>query len=178
MYIALPYTISQLLSGSRQRRESLALRPCTPARRLAATPGERRTDRVPDLVRSLLPRADDARMSRLAAGRRAALDGCHESVDHPGDAVGDSVVSVCVRAALGLVDGLPSVALVALGAIVLPRRSTLLLAVACSGLTVLAFFFSPEGGAPAWIDLADRGLTLASLWVMLACGFAEPLAVL
>jgi diguanylate cyclase (GGDEF)-like protein len=64
---------------------------------------------------------------------------------------------------LGVAGGVPYVAVVLLG-LWLPQPSqTYLLAVVSSVLTILGFYFSPEGGI-LWVVLTNRGLALFAIW--------------
>jgi len=64
---------------------------------------------------------------------------------------------------LGVVVGIPHVAVVALAACVLQRRAVVGVALGCTGLTLLGFVGSPPG-APAWFDITNRALALGTLW--------------
>jgi len=64
---------------------------------------------------------------------------------------------------LGVVVGIPHVAVVALAACALQRRAVVGVALGCTGLTLLGFVGSPPG-TPAWIDITNRALALGTLW--------------
>lgn len=64
---------------------------------------------------------------------------------------------------LGVVVGIPHVAVVALAACGLRWRAVIGVALGCTGLTLLGFFGSPPG-APAWMDVTNRALALGTLW--------------
>jgi hypothetical protein len=65
---------------------------------------------------------------------------------------------------LGVVVGIPHVAVVALAACALRWRAVVGVALGCTGLTLLGFVGSPPG-TPAWIDITNRALALGTLWV-------------
>ena len=64
---------------------------------------------------------------------------------------------------LGVVVGIPHVAVVALAACALRWRAVVGVALGCTGLTLLGFFGSPPG-TPAWFDITNRALALGTLW--------------
>src|SRR6266487_1340085 len=64
---------------------------------------------------------------------------------------------------LGVVVGIPHVAVVVLAACTLRWRAVIGVALACTGLTFLGFVGSPPG-LPAWIDVVNRALVLGALW--------------
>src|ERR671931_321509 len=65
---------------------------------------------------------------------------------------------------LGVVVGIPHVAVVALAACALRWRAVVGVALGCTGLTLLGFVGSPPG-TPAWFDITNRALALGTLWV-------------
>ena len=65
---------------------------------------------------------------------------------------------------LGIAGGVPYVAVVFLSLWLPGRRYTLVFALACTALTVLGFFFSPQGGE-LWKVLSNRFLALFAIWV-------------
>ncbi len=65
---------------------------------------------------------------------------------------------------LGVVVGIPHVAVVALAACALRWRAAVGVALGCTGLTFLGFVGSPPG-TPAWFDITNRALALGTLWV-------------
>jgi transcriptional regulator with XRE-family HTH domain len=65
---------------------------------------------------------------------------------------------------LGVVVGIPHVAVVALAACALRWRAVVGVALGCTGLTLLGFVGSPPG-TPAWFDVTNRALALGTLWV-------------
>jgi transcriptional regulator with XRE-family HTH domain len=67
---------------------------------------------------------------------------------------------------LGVVVGIPHVAVVALAACALRWRAVVGVALGCTGLTILGFVGSPPG-TPAWIDITNRGLAIGTLWATL-----------
>ena len=70
---------------------------------------------------------------------------------------------------LGVAGGVPYVAIVLLSIRMVDKRWVLLAAVACSLLTVLGFFLSPQGGE-LWKVLLNRGLALFAIWVTAILG--------
>ena len=64
---------------------------------------------------------------------------------------------------LGVVVGIPHVAVVALAACALRWRAVVGVALGCTGLTLLGFVGSPPG-TPAWFDITNRALALGTLW--------------
>jgi transcriptional regulator with XRE-family HTH domain len=70
-----------------------------------------------------------------------------------------------ISSPLGVVVGIPHVAVVALAACALRRRAVIGVALGCTGLTLLGFVGSLPGAAPAWIDITNRALALGTLWV-------------
>jgi transcriptional regulator with XRE-family HTH domain len=64
---------------------------------------------------------------------------------------------------LGVVVGIPHVAVVALAACTLRWRAVVGVALGCTVLTLLGFVGSPPG-TPAWIDVTNRALALGTLW--------------
>jgi hypothetical protein len=64
---------------------------------------------------------------------------------------------------LGVVVGIPHVAVVVLASCALRWRAVVGVALGCTGLTLLGFVGSPPG-APAWIDVTNRALALGTLW--------------
>ena len=64
---------------------------------------------------------------------------------------------------LGVVVGIPHVAVVALAACALRWRVVVGVALGCTGLTLLGFVGSPPG-TPAWFDITNRALALGTLW--------------
>ena len=64
---------------------------------------------------------------------------------------------------LGVVVGIPHVAVVALAACALRWRAVVGVALGCTGLTLLGFIGSPPG-TPAWFDITNRALALGTLW--------------
>src|SRR5262249_34947172 len=67
---------------------------------------------------------------------------------------------------LGVVVGIPHVAVVALAACALRWRAVVGVALGCTGLTLLGFVGSPPG-TPVWFDITNRALALGTLWVTL-----------
>jgi transcriptional regulator with XRE-family HTH domain len=65
---------------------------------------------------------------------------------------------------LGVVVGIPHVAVVVLAACTLRWRAVVGVALGCTGLTLLGFVGSPPG-TPAWFDMTNRALALGTLWV-------------
>ncbi len=68
---------------------------------------------------------------------------------------------------LGVGGSIPYVALAALVSCVLPWSTTLSVAFACTGFTILGFVLSSPG-APQWIDLTNRGLVVSTLWITIS----------
>ena len=64
---------------------------------------------------------------------------------------------------LGVVVGIPHVAVVVLAACTLRWRAVVGVALGCTGLTLLGFVGSPPG-TPAWFDVTNRALALGTLW--------------
>jgi transcriptional regulator with XRE-family HTH domain len=64
---------------------------------------------------------------------------------------------------LGVVVGIPYVAVVTLAACTLRWRAVVGVALGCTGLTLLGFIGSPPG-TPAWFDITNRALALGTLW--------------
>jgi transcriptional regulator with XRE-family HTH domain len=64
---------------------------------------------------------------------------------------------------LGVVVGIPHVAVVVLAACTLRWRAVIGVALGCTGLTLLGFVGSPPG-TPAWFDVTNRALALGTLW--------------
>lgn len=64
---------------------------------------------------------------------------------------------------LGVADSIPYIAVVLLSLRHKQRRFTVIMAVLCSVLTILGFFFSPPGGE-IWKVLANRTLALFAIW--------------
>jgi DNA-binding XRE family transcriptional regulator len=64
---------------------------------------------------------------------------------------------------LGVVVGIPHVAVVVLAACTLRWRAVVGVALGCTGLTLLGFVGSPPG-TPAWFDITNRALALGTLW--------------
>jgi transcriptional regulator with XRE-family HTH domain len=65
---------------------------------------------------------------------------------------------------LGVVVGIPHVAVVVLAACTLRWRAVVGVALGCTGLTLLGFVGSPPG-TPAWFDMTNQALALGTLWV-------------
>lgn len=65
---------------------------------------------------------------------------------------------------LGVADSIPYIAVVLLSLRHEQRRFTVIMAVLCSVLTILGFFFSPPDGE-MWKVLANRTLALFAIWV-------------
>jgi len=65
---------------------------------------------------------------------------------------------------LGVADSVPYIAVVLLSLRHSQRRFTVLMAILCSALTIVGFFFSPPGGE-MWKVLANRSLALFAIWV-------------
>ena len=66
--------------------------------------------------------------------------------------------------ALGVAGGVPYI-LVVLISLWMPNKSfTVFIAVICSCLTIIGFYFSPEGGE-LWKILFNRGLALFAIWI-------------
>jgi hypothetical protein len=65
---------------------------------------------------------------------------------------------------LGVADSIPYIAVVLLSLRHEQRRFTVIMAVLCSALTILGFFFSPPGGE-MWKVLTNRALALFAIWV-------------
>ncbi|MDD5708628.1 MAG: hypothetical protein PHR35_22150 [Kiritimatiellae bacterium] len=65
---------------------------------------------------------------------------------------------------LGVADSIPYIAVVLLSLRHEQRRFTVMMAVFCSVLTILGFFFSPPSGE-MWKVLTNRALALFAIWV-------------
>lgn len=65
---------------------------------------------------------------------------------------------------LGVADGIPYIAVVLLSLYSPNNRFTILVAIICSVLVVVGFFFSPSGGE-MWKVLFNRALALFAIWV-------------
>ncbi len=70
---------------------------------------------------------------------------------------------------LGVAGGVPYVLVVLVSLESTRRKDTLVAAIACSGLTAIAFFFSPAGGV-LWKVLSNRALALFVIWVTTIIG--------
>ncbi|MDH5572213.1 MAG: hypothetical protein OEY89_10635 [Gammaproteobacteria bacterium] len=66
--------------------------------------------------------------------------------------------------ALGVAGGVPYILVVLISLWMPERRFTIIVAVICSCLTIIGFYFSPEGGE-LWKVLFNRGLALFAIWV-------------
>ena len=65
---------------------------------------------------------------------------------------------------LGVTGGVPYVALVLVGSWHADNRAIFLLAMISSILTIVSYYFSPEGGVP-WIVLTNRASALFAIWI-------------
>jgi len=79
-------------------------------------------------------------------------------------AVAISVLVLDLIMPLGVAGGVPYVALVLVGWWTPNRGTVFLLAAISSVLTVVGYFFSPEGGVP-WVVLTNRAYAIFSIWI-------------
>ena len=82
-----------------------------------------------------------------------------------GLALGVFVLDLCLP--LGVMVGIPYVAVVAMAAWSLRWHAVVSIALGCTGLTVLGFVCSPPG-APVWMDATNRVLAIGMLWAMVS----------
>ena len=75
-----------------------------------------------------------------------------------------AILGVDLLIPLGVADSVPYIAVVLLSLRHGQRRFTVMMAVFCSVLTIIGFFFSPPGGE-MWKVLANRALALFAIWV-------------
>lgn len=98
---------------------------------------------------------------RGAAPVQRATRGRRRSLLSLGMALGAFLLDLWLP--LGVVVGIPYVAVVALASSTLRWRAVVGLALGCTGLTLLGFVGSPPG-APVWMDVTDRALAVGTLW--------------
>lgn len=78
-------------------------------------------------------------------------------------AIAATIYALDLTLPLGVAGGVPYVALVFVGWWFPQRRTIFLLAVVSSVLTVMGYYFSPEGGIP-WVVLTNRAYALFAIW--------------
>ncbi len=78
-----------------------------------------------------------------------------------------AVFLIDIRVPMGGIEGIPYVLILVLASDGVPRRGLVALTLVCSGLTALGILSPP--GAPLWMDILNRSLTLVTLWVTLWC---------
>ena len=74
------------------------------------------------------------------------------------------ILVVDLQIPLGVAGGVPYIAVVLISLWSSSKNFTIVVAITCSVLTVIGFFFSPEGGV-LWQVLFNRFLALFAIWV-------------
>jgi signal transduction histidine kinase/ActR/RegA family two-component response regulator len=79
------------------------------------------------------------------------------------------IFGIDIALPLGVAGGVPYVAVILVTLWIPKRRTTIVFALLCTFLTLLGYFFSPEGGE-VWKVYANRFLALFAIWVTAGIG--------